>query len=51
MSAAGAPRAWLIEYLLLASVWGASFLFMRLGASEFGALPTAGLRVCVAAAI
>ena len=39
--------AWLGEFLLLAALWGASFLFMRLGASEFGPLPTAGLRVAL----
>ncbi len=33
------------EFVLLAALWGASFLFMHLGAAEFGALPTAGLRV------
>ena len=37
------------EFVLLASLWGASFLFMHLGAAEFGALPTAGLRVSLAA--
>ncbi|AVS62234.1 EamA family transporter, partial [Paracidovorax avenae] len=35
-------RHWLGEFLLLSALWGASFLFMRLGASEFGPLPTAG---------
>lgn len=30
--------------LLLAAVWGASYLFMRMGAGEFGALPLAGMR-------
>ncbi|NMM77962.1 DMT family transporter [Acidovorax sp. SRB_24] len=40
--------AWLGEFVLLSSLWGASFLFMRLGAAEFGALPTAGLRVALA---
>ncbi len=40
---------WLGEFVLLASLWGASFLFMRLGAVEFGPLPTAGLRVALAA--
>lgn len=30
--------------LSLAAVWGASYLFMRMGAGEFGALPLAGLR-------
>lgn len=48
--ASPAPRqtAWLGEFLLLSSLWGASFLFMRLGAAEFGPLPTAGLRVLLA---
>lgn len=36
------------EFLLLAALWGASFLFMRLGAQEFGAWATAGTRVAVA---
>jgi len=36
--------------MLLAAIWGSSFLFMRLGAVEFGALPTAAVRVGVAAA-
>lgn len=35
--------------MLLGAIWGASFLFTRLGAAEFGALPTAGLRVGIAA--
>ncbi len=45
-SRAGAP--WVREFFLLSGLWGASFLFMRLGASEFGPLPTAGLRVALA---
>ena len=40
--------AWIGEFILLAALWGSSFLFMRLGASEFGPLPTAGLRVALA---
>ncbi len=36
------------EFLLLAALWGASFLFMRLGAMEFGAWATAGVRVFIA---
>lgn len=36
------------EFILLAALWGASFLFMRLGTLEFGPLPTAGLRVAIA---
>lgn len=44
---AGQP-SWAGEFLLLSALWGASFLFMRLGAAEFGPLPTAGLRVALA---
>ncbi|VTU24690.1 putative DMT superfamily transporter inner membrane protein [Variovorax sp. SRS16] len=44
-----ARSAWLVDLLLLASLWGASFLFMRIGAAEFGALPTAAVRVAIAA--
>ncbi len=36
------------EFILLAALWGASFLFMRLGTLEFGPLTTAGLRVAIA---
>lgn len=43
-----APRWW-IDLLLLGALWGASFLFMRIGAKEFGALPTAAVRVAIAA--
>lgn len=35
----------LLELLLLAALWGASFLFMRLGAAEFGPVALAGVRV------
>ncbi|MDD2846014.1 MAG: EamA family transporter [Rhodoferax sp.] len=41
-------RGWVAEFVLLSALWGASFLFMRLGASEFGPVPTAGLRVAMA---
>jgi drug/metabolite transporter (DMT)-like permease len=43
------PPTLIAEFFLLAALWGASFLFMRMGASEFGPLPTAGLRVGLAA--
>ena len=42
-------KPWLAEFILLAAIWGASFLFTRLGVAEFGAVPTAGLRVAIAA--
>ncbi|MFO1272868.1 MAG: DMT family transporter [Rubrivivax sp.] len=35
----------LAELVLLAALWGASFLFMRLGAGEFGPAALVGLRV------
>lgn len=47
--AAARATPWIGEFLLLSALWGASFLFMRLGAAEFGPLPTAGLRVTLAA--
>ena len=34
-----------IELLALAAIWGASFLFLRMGAGEFGPVALAGLRV------
>lgn len=39
----------LAEFILLAAIWGASFLFMRLASDALGALPAAGLRVSIAA--
>ena len=39
------------ELLLLAALWGGSFLFTRMGAGEFGAVPLAGLRVAGAALV
>lgn len=45
---APASRRWLVDLVLLGALWGASFLFMRIGAAEFGALPTAAVRVAIA---
>lgn len=39
------------EFVLLAALWGASFLFMRLGAADFGPWATAGLRVALASLV
>jgi drug/metabolite transporter (DMT)-like permease len=36
------------EFILLAAIWGASFLLMKLGASDFGPFMTAFLRVLIA---
>lgn len=41
----------LTDLVVLAALWGASFLFMRLGAGEFGALPLAFVRVAGASAL
>jgi drug/metabolite transporter (DMT)-like permease len=44
------PKPWKLDFVLLAAIWGASFMFMRMGAVELGAFATAGIRVCIAAA-
>jgi len=41
-------KRWLIDFVLLSAAWGASFLFMRFAALEFGPLPTALGRVAIA---
>ena len=42
-------RAWVPEFVLLALLWGSSFIFMREGAYAFGPFPTAWVRVTLAA--
>lgn len=41
----------LVELLVLAALWGASFLFMRVAAPELGPVPLMALRVGIAAAL
>ena len=48
MKILSAQKPWQLEFLLLAALWGGSFLFMRIANTEFGALPTVGVRVAVA---
>jgi len=43
-------KPWAFDFILLAAVWGASFLFMRFGVVEFGPFATAGVRVAIASA-
>lgn len=43
-------RSWLSDFLLLAAIWGSSFLFTRIAVVDFGPLPTAAVRVGIAAA-
>ena len=50
MSATAQGKPWAFDFVLLAAVWGASFLFMRIGVLEFGPLATAGVRVAIASA-
>ncbi len=47
--AGAGPKSWVSDFLMLAAIWGASFLFMRIGTVEFGPLPTAAVRVGIAA--
>ena len=49
VSAGTVGKKWRLDFLLLTAIWGSSFLFMRLAVLEFGALPSAGLRVAIAA--
>ncbi len=49
MKSQSSPNAWLAEFVALGAIWGASFLFAHLSVVEFGAVPTAGLRVGIAA--
>ena len=44
-------KSLMVEFVALAAIWGASFLFMRVAAAEFGAFATAGLRVSVGALV
>jgi drug/metabolite transporter (DMT)-like permease len=45
---AAPSRRWIVDLVLLGALWGASFLFMRIAAPEFGALPAATMRVAIA---
>src|SRR5574337_1097246 len=38
-----------VDFLLLSAIWGASFMFIDMAALEFGPVPTAALRVGIAA--
>ena len=50
MNSVVSARPWLGDFVLLAAIWGASFMFMRVGAADLGAMPTAALRVAIASA-
>jgi threonine/homoserine efflux transporter RhtA len=40
-----------LQLVTLAAIWGASFLFMRMGAPDFGVVPLIALRVAIAAVL
>lgn len=42
------PLASIIDFVVLAAIWGASFLFMRLAVGDFGVVCTAAVRVTIA---
>lgn len=44
-------KSWLIDFILLGATWGSSFLFTRLAVVDFGALPSAGMRVAIGAGV
>lgn len=46
-------RAWRspLELALLAAIWGASFMFMRVAAPQFGAMPLVEIRLALGAAV
>ena len=51
-AAGNAPASannWVGDFLMLAAIWGSSFMFMRMATVEFGAIPTAAVRVGIAA--
>ena len=51
-TAGNAPASannWVGDFLMLAAIWGSSFMFMRMATVEFGAIPTAAVRVGIAA--
>lgn len=41
----------LVQLITLAAIWGASFLFLRIGAPAFGVIPLIALRVGIATAL
>lgn len=47
------PRAWLtpIELGLLGAIWGASFMFMRVAANDFGPAPLVEIRLALGALV
>ena len=53
LPAVEAPKVWLtpLELCVLGAIWGASFMFMRVAAPEFGATPLVAIRLGLGALI
>ena len=53
LPAVDTPKAWLtpVELCVLGAIWGASFMFMRVAAPEFGATPLVAIRLGLGALI
>ncbi|NMO13681.1 DMT family transporter [Pyxidicoccus fallax] len=53
VSSPSLPTAWLtpLELGVLGAIWGASFMFMRVSAKDFGALPLVELRLALGALV
>jgi drug/metabolite transporter (DMT)-like permease len=41
-------QRWLPEFVALGTIWGSSFVFMRMASQQFGPWSTAWLRVSIA---
>ena len=50
-AAPGRGTSWVVDFVLLAAIWGSSFLFMKTASTAFGPWATAALRVGIAAAV
>lgn len=52
-SAAAITRSWLtpLELTVLAAIWGASFMFQRVSAGEFGTMPLVEMRLALGAVV
>lgn len=41
-------KPWILEFVTLAAIWGASFLLMRISVVDFGPVPTSAMRLAIA---
>ncbi len=50
-SSTTSPKPWLFLFLMIAAIWGSSFLFMRTAVLEFGVFPATCLRMAIGALV